>query len=724
MPKKDKKDALVFGGLEASSTTIIHNAASARSDQAATVHILPLNTWTNVTFKTELCAKIASDTTSLTVGFVAPLRFVIPDCLYNSSARITLLSLYSTILLGDATHPDPFDRLSTVLDSTGAVQVFAANSAFLPYDSSQYRPNWDKIWNDFPSIIGLSFEQCDVYGTLPTKLPNTLTTFSVHNNHMTGAIPVGLFSDYVSLTSTDPKQLVWTLTGNELNGTIPNDLIRNIPSYSQLYLSIDQNKLTGTIPANFMAITQSSTVYSIQLSFGNNLFVDTVPNDLWGLPTDLPLLNELYIDSSDLSLSGSVPSDWISQYSFSALTSFILIMPRCGLTGTIGVGILPQSASPITTISIRLGQNPFNSPIAPNFFQTAVSATPYSIQAGIFFNFTNCGITGSVSLPLAPMSAAPFLVLLMASNSLTTFNASANSTAYLMQLDLSNNRGLQGSIENLFSTSSSLLILDLSYTSMGGNMPDMSAMSTASLRTMHLDATAIEFCNDATNRSPWVSSALTDCSLLGTSASQCSSLYPSSCKTGPVPTAPSPPPCPGSPPTIEFVCVNGVWTFTGTVTAPTIVISPGTSEVIVNGNVTSGTVVLQGIGSSITVTGCFTNLSVVTIQLTPEDLKKLGSHSEIQLLRSSGNCSDYSTVSVATTVTRSSCRTVKVDKVAPTVGSLNGVLSVSSSRCNLWWIVVISVLGVLALGGVIVLLVTLHVRKQNSVSKAKAALKG
>ena len=744
MLKKKERDAFVSD--EESTTSI------ARSERATTVTIYPEATWTNDTFRVQVCANFASETTSLSVsaGSTPPsMRFVLPDCVYSSSASLIRISLYKTILMGDPTFPDPFARLSNVLNGLIMMNVIISNSAFVPYDTSQYRPNWDQIWLKFPSLPSLVFEDCGIYGTLPQTIPSSFTTFTLHGNHISGTIPSSLLEDYASLTSTAQKRFTWAFARNELSGIIPGNLLRTIPGYTSFSLSLDQNLLTGVIPSTFLYMTQSSTLTGVDISFGNNLFVDTVPSDLWGLPNYLPALTSLSIMATNLDLSGALPTNWVQQYSFPNLDSFTLILSRCRLTGTIGNGILPLTASALTSLNLNLDSNPLNTAVAPNFFQTVVDGVGYrtSDTPSVLLGFSNCGIPGSLLIPSMPNSGpVPNLSLVMANNTLGSISVPASSSSYIWWLDLSDNPVLYGNVENLFVSPTSILsVLDLSRTGVSGNIPDMASMTTTRLVLMRLDETAIVFCFNETNRSPWVSSTLSECSLRGTSASRCSYLYPSQCLMDTIPTAPeiapnfeipetaippiapptpTPVECRGTRPSEQFKCINGVWTSTSTVTAPTLVISPGTLEVVVDGNVTSGTVVLQGIGSSITVTGCFTNLSVVTIQLTPEDLKKLGSHSEVQLLRSSGNCSDYSTVAVGTTVTGSSCRTVKVDKVTTSNGSLNGVFSVSSSGCNLWWIILVSVLAVLTISGVIVLLVVLYLRKKALRTSAKAAIHG
>ena len=717
-----------------------------RSDHAALADpliITPDSSMDNVSFSEMVCTAMSSgpvtefvvDSSSVTQPFL------LPDCLFDYS-NLGTISAYSIIVPGNATYPDPLVRLAAVSN------IKLTNSFLSTYGSTSnaYTPDWTQVFGLFPTIAGLTFQSCRLTGALPPSLPATLLTFSIGSNAITGTIPSGLFSNYATTPVASPV-FYWFLSNNKLSGNLPPNLLVTLPPQSAFSLYLEYNQLIGTIPRSFLSLSQASTANNILVTVNNNSIVDTLPSDLWGLPTSMPALKGLSIYISSNTITGTIPTTFISSYSFPAMTTFILAMANCQLSGSLHTGILPMLAPTLSQYTLYMSNNPLNAPIASNLISTLLSNSFTSPAPSITINCQHCSITGSLALPTPPSSVSnlPRLTLLLAFNSLTSFTANEGTSKYLYWMQLMNNTALQGNVDNLFSSSSSVLsILNTDYTALSGTMPFMALMNTSLLQTLSMEGTAIDFCSGGENRTSWnVSVSLSACSLRKSTAFYCSGDYPLCATSVPppmapqapvTPTIPNPAPaataaptpvgCPGTRPSDEFVCVNGVWTSTGSVTAPTLVISPGTSEVVVIGNVTSGTVVLQGIGSSITVTGCFTNLSVVTIQLTPEDLKKLGSHSEIELLRSDGNCSDYSSVAVATTVTRSSCRTVKVDKAATTAGSLNGIFSVSSSGCNLWWIILVSVLAALAIGGMIALLVILHVRKQNSVSKAKATLHG
>ena len=657
------------------------------------------------------------------------LHILLPDCFYATAYAPTLseISLYGMIIRGNLTFPDPMDRLMKSINAGATTTISFNNSILVPYsasESTEYAPDWINIFNNFPLLIRLALKSSRIIGSLPSSIPSTLRYFDVSYNPISGLIPPTFFANVVSASSYS-----FSAFSTNLSGTIPPSLLApflNVQS-SQIYIFLGNNPgISGALPSTLLNVSASTVTITLDLS--ESSITGNLPNDLWGLPITMLRLGMLYLNFSSTGLTGTIPTSWINQYHFQDLNTLDIRMKDCLVSGSLNRALIPRAVSGMKNYVLTLTNNPLQASIDPSLFNAVLDQSIYSSISSLWtFNLQNASITGALALSTPPPSSTnlPLIALNASSNSISSFSASVNASKAIKYLDLSYNRAMIGSVDNLFSPfSAPMTILDVRSTLLSGIMPSMTLVDTSSLQQLYMDGISTDFCSGSNRTSAW-GPALTNCSLLSTSASNCASQYPSICAISVLPpSTPSPVGCPGTPPTPEFVCVNGVWTFTGTITAPTIVITPGTSEVIVIGNVTSGTVVLQGTGSSITVTGCFTNLSVVTIQLTPEDLKKLGSHSVIELLRSDGNCSDYSTVAVGTAVSGSSCRTVKVDKATTSSGSLNGVFSVSSSGCNLWWIILVSVLAALVLIGAIVLLVVLHLRKKHSISSAKSHLNG
>lgn len=172
----------------------------------------------------------------------------------------------------------------------------------------------------------------------------------------------------------------------------------------------------------------------------------------------------------------------------------------------------------------------------------------------------------------------------------------------------------------------------------------------------------------------------------------------------PTPTA-APSPCPRSTqPSPDFDCVEGKWTATIPITSPTLVIPAGATETVVASDVLSSSIIISGLGSSIFITGCANELTEVTVNLTPSQLKDIGNF-KIQRLISyanDSNCNDFSQTQVLMKVTEPSCRSAEAKKDV-SHGALSAIFSVNSSKCNTWWIVLVSVICALIVAAVVVI---------------------
>lgn len=191
----------------------------------------------------------------------------------------------------------------------------------------------------------------------------------------------------------------------------------------------------------------------------------------------------------------------------------------------------------------------------------------------------------------------------------------------------------------------------------------------------------------------------------------------------PPPTPPTTPIAPPSPtpascamntrPSEQFICQNGAWISNATVTAPVLTIPAGATQTIVNGSLESSQLIFQGLGSTVTVTGCANNLSRVSLEISAEELKKIGSKGLRQtLLTYSGSddsCNNLDIVQLNSAVKGSSCRDLKVEKTTSN-GQLSALFTVNSSRCNTWWIILASVLaGAVVIFCIVMVLLVLFV---------------
>ena len=121
--------------------------------------------------------------------------------------------------------------------------------------------------------------------------------------------------------------------------------------------------------------------------------------------------------------------------------------------------------------------------------------------------------------------------------------------------------------------------------------------------------------------------------------------------------------------------------------------------------------VLSSLNASVVVQGCANNLSSVTVELTPEQLKTLQPtqlQSLITLEGASGDCADFSLSSLRVNITGSTCRRVSASKSSTVGTTLSGVFTLDNSKCKRWWIILVAVIcGAIVVGIVIfILLVT------------------
>ena len=171
-------------------------------------------------------------------------------------------------------------------------------------------------------------------------------------------------------------------------------------------------------------------------------------------------------------------------------------------------------------------------------------------------------------------------------------------------------------------------------------------------------------------------------------------------QTIPTPVTPTcPPPPPG------FSCIGGKLVANASIDTPSLTI-PGGSTVEINGNLSTTILVFKGLGSTISLSGCANISEGITITFTESDVEKLGesgNKTSIQTLLyqdPSLNCTSLKTVSLSTRQEKSGCKKVKSVKSAND-STFGAVFTLDSSSCNVWWIVLVSVLGGVILIGLV-----------------------
>ena len=732
---RGEKGNLEHFSSAAQEKLVYGSSSSSRSHLAIPSLIINLvNQTGNDTFASAVCAGLPSSPSSI---FVNALKnetrlFLLPDCFFDYGA-FTYLALYNVIIQGNTTRSDPMDRLSSA--GGQSISLVIVNSVLLPYgaslsspaSSATYTPTWGQIFTQFPSVTTMWVEKCNLIGSLPFSYPASISDFSLDDNPITGSIPDSLLSTLASAAG----QWYFSAANTNLTGSIPEALL-TVHDMSSISVNFSHNAgITGTIPYNLLNVGTGMQAITIDFSAMN--LSGPLTQNLWGLPHGMQSLVSLDLRFASLGLTGTFPISWITPYTFPVLLSFNLNLDDSLISSdSVDSGFLPNSAPIMATYTLSVN----NSPLKERFFSSfldAILAFPITPPTNTKFSISlqNCGINGELDLPSPPSSVTnlPRISLLLSSNAITNFSAAENTSFYLAKLDLSGNSAMQGNMDNLFSSSSSVMTsLDLSGTAITGPMPSMALQNTSRLQTILMEGVNVDFCSGEQVRSTWSSSTLTSCSFLETNANQCTQLYPALCFVAPVaPTPMTPPvgpifqtPPPALPscsnatrPSLQFDCVNGSWVSTTSVTTPTLTIPSGAPQTVIVGDVESTSIVFTGLGSTLTITGCALNLTSITLTLTPEDLK--GNSKIIQQLLNFGssNCSNdnLDSVTVDSRIRGSTCRKVKATKTISN-GQLSGIFTIDSSPCRTWWIILVSVIGgIVVLAVLILVLLVIFVPK-------------
>lgn len=490
-----------------------------------------------------------------------------------------------------------------------------------------------------------------------------------------------------SKLSHDKKLLTLDLSYNPLGGEIPGSMLSTFtPCNLELYL--DHCNLNGTIPVELIYF---NTFPELTLSLASNLLVGPFPELLLrNLP---PGLTKLSLTFDNNELGGELKSNSLA-LEF-ASTHPPLVMCIISLSNTSLSRSIPSAAlTGVLTYVLRLDHNFFTGTLPLASMLTSPTLLLVSIDVG------QNRLGDVLTIPPPQPSGKPFLLLTASGNNFVSLNANMNVDTYLQYLDISNNPALTGTLPPSIFASNQLTTLNASNTALSGTLPSLSS----DLRTttnFDLSSTKIDMCTLANDT--FVANALTSCSLDFTSAVTCFKKFPSNCfpKTDfaalgcSAATRPSP----------AFVCINGIWTFFGDVGSGTLIIPGSGSTTVIQGNLGSSGVVLQGSNTSIVIYGCANNLTSITVSLTQEEIRSLGSQSNRTLIILAGNvssCAPLNNITINTQVAGGGCRRFKSTSTTASQGNLSALFTTDSSRCNRWWIILVSVVcGVVVLAAVI-----------------------
>lgn len=185
----------------------------------------------------------------------------------------------------------------------------------------------------------------------------------------------------------------------------------------------------------------------------------------------------------------------------------------------------------------------------------------------------------------------------------------------------------------------------------------------------------------------------------------------------PEPTPISPPPsanaCRSSnPDATYFSCAEGYWVSTRPIDLPQLNVPSG-AKIKFFHNLTTPTIIFTGFASHITSLADIQNLTSIVLSLTSADITILDKAKKDQIQvslitrevdnaqpTSQTNSVDLSSVRLNLKTKSSGCKRISVEKVKPTKNNITAMFAMNKSKCNLWWIILISVIG-----GIIILAV-------------------
>lgn len=761
---------------------------STRASLGNPLQVDPASDWSNDTFAGYLCERLNSTVSSVTISDSVGSLWLFPDCGYLQLGTVEALNAFGILFIGNSTEPDPLVRLGRAISHSSTGSLIISGCVFKTYETdslSTFDINWPNTFDAFPPMVQYYFEDTNLgsgSASLPARLPNTLVYFSVANCGLTGTIPATLFELYATvspnlrtlfvnldqnafsgtipatmfsgLTLTDLNSFTIRASSNKLSGNIPATLFSgSLSSLSSLVVDLSSNALFGPV-GNLFASTSfdCSKMTSASVTLSNNFLSGQLP--LW-FTSNCSILTNLALRLSNNSITGSIPQTLLTGAGFSTgVQSVTLLLNNNKFSGPISstFASLPSASfmameldvsanllngsipadffaalnwPAISTVSINLGYNKFvghfptalfpggstnalstatisikgNSLMTGTMPVSALATRPTSGVPVVTIDLSNTGLTGALVLGDYG-SRTPFTLSVYAANtSFSSLNFTSNYVGSLVNLDISNNKALTGTLPDVLYSSTVLQSLLVGYTSLTGIIPDLGSINSTSLTTLAMDGSAFDFCSGT--RTAWTSSQLTNCLLRGTSAHNCANMYPSLCLTN-ASTG-----CDESkrPSGDSWTCIGSTWTYYGSYTAPTLTIPSGTSDTIVFGNVSSTSVVITGLGGSLTIqSGCATNLSSVTIELTVSEVEALKSGTSLTIITIDGGsaCTDLSTVAVSATVSGKTCRKLKASNHA-NGNSLSVLFSIDSSSCRTWWIILVAVLASVVVIGVVTL---------------------
>lgn len=170
--------------------------------------------------------------------------------------------------------------------------------------------------------------------------------------------------------------------------------------------------------------------------------------------------------------------------------------------------------------------------------------------------------------------------------------------------------------------------------------------------------------------------------------------------------------CRGEAPAEGFVCIQGHWVFSGSLSQnSSLVIPPG--SIVIYGNFTlNGSLIFQSTTSTIVVKGCVSISDHIVLQIDPNTNPN---HKSTILVQDSDCPSPLSKLPIKTVFTKKSCKKTKASvHPSSSKSSLVVLFSTDTSACNTKWVILGAVLGAVVIIAAVLAGVVIYCVKKSS----------
>ena len=566
----------------------------------------PTSDMTNATFESSFCSSLSMQTTAVTSVVITKLsgiRFTLPECFWTYTTQSTSTTMSNMIIVGSSTgvtspgvgSADPWLRFSA-----GTTSFSMSNVAFVDHTGAPYNSDLNAFAAYYTLLRSWICSECTLDGTkLFDSAPPKLSYVSILSSGLAGSLSNSLFSNIGS----GSVSLSYTLSGNQLNGSIPASLLANIPASASLQsvlLDVSENRLSGILPP-LLRNTSLSLVGTLTLQFGGNQLSGSLPSKFFSssrisslslnissnalsgeMPVDFGAMDAcpsvMFFHASHNAFTGTVPPFFNNINNCPANISDVYLSLSYNRLSAIAPKFFPNSTvAPEANFAVDLSNNQIGGSI-DNFECSTLSST---VRINLSFNNLTNGDGGLAPLSIFALDSPAFQTttvtleitnnafrgplafaglsktqqtklrsvingggfsLFASDNAFTSVVIDDSWSNSIAALDISRNPSLSGGglPDSLFNSSSFLRLLYAAGTALSGEFPDVASLGSTRLVYVDFsDNSGIDFCSE--NRTAWTRS-LVVCLLEHTNAASCSELYPTSCTiSAPLPSLAPPP---------------------------------------------------------------------------------------------------------------------------------------------------------------------------------------